>query len=358
MQIHGYHKMAADLLKDLIEIPSVSRDEKAAGDRIESFFLDRGMDPERKDNNIWVRHEVSAKLPTILLNSHIDTVKPVAGWTKDPWSAVMEGSRMYGLGSNDAGAPLVSLIATFLYLTEQSDLPYNLVFAASAEEEVSGDKGISSILGDLGDIHLGIVGEPTGCRMAVAEKGLMVLDCEAQGISAHAATGDGTNAIYQAMADMQWFRDYHFEKQSKWLGEVMMQVTQVEAGTQHNVVPDTCRFIVDVRTTDCYDNESVFRYIKENVSCRVKARSFRLNPSSIDEAHPVVKKGMGMGLEAYGSMTLSDQALMPFTTLKIGPGDWQRSHTADEYITTGEIEQGINTYIQLLEDLELLKEIR
>jgi acetylornithine deacetylase len=265
----------------------------------------------------------------------------------------MEELRIYGLGSNDAGGPLACLLTSFVYLSRAEDLPYNLVFAASAEEEISGKNGISSILEDLGRVDLGIVGEPTSCKMAVAEKGLMVLDCLCRGSSAHAAAGLGTNAIYEAMGDLEWFRTFRFEKSSRWLGDVTMQVTQIDAGVQHNVVPDTCRFVVDVRTNECYDNRSVFEIIKDKVSCEVKARSFRLNPSSIPETHPVVQRGIKLGLEAYGSVTLSDQALLPFTTLKIGPGDWQRSHTANEFITIDEIKQGIQTYIKLLEGLEL-----
>ncbi len=287
------------------------------------------------------------------MNSHLDTVNPVEGWPRDPYSPVREEDRIYGLGSNDAGGALVSLLVTFLHYSSRENLPYNLVFAASAEEEISGENGISSILGEIGEIDLGIVGEPTNCQMAVAEKGLMVLDCLARGSSAHAATGKGTNAIYEVLGDLEWFRTYAFEKSSSWLGGVSMQVTKIQAGTQHNVVPDDCRFVVDVRTNECYENQSVYQIIREHVSCRVEPRSFRLNPSSIELSHPVVRRGLDMGLEAYGSMTLSDQSLMPFKTLKIGPGDWHRSHTADEFITTGEIRQGIVTYIRLLDELKL-----
>jgi acetylornithine deacetylase len=352
-EIESYHEMAVGLLAELIAIPSTSRKEGNAADRMEFFLSDRGLKPVRRDHNVWVSNIVSEKLPTILLNSHLDTVSPTEGWERDPYSAVIEGDRIYGLGSNDAGGSLVSLLATFLYYAEQDDLPFNLVFAATAEEEVSGEKGVSGILEDLGKIDLGIVGEPTMCRMAVAEKGLMVIDCLARGNSAHAASGLGTNAIYECINDIEWIRSFRFEKSSAWLGDVNMQVTMIEAGTQHNVVPDACRFVVDVRTNECYDNREVFRIIKENIKSRAEARSFRLNPSSIDESHPLVQRGLGLGLEAYGSMTLSDQSLMPFTTMKIGPGDWQRSHTADEFITTEEIRQGIITYIQLLNGLKL-----
>ncbi len=352
-ELDKYCERAVQLIRELIAIPSVSREEKKAADRVEAFLLDEGQKPVRRKNNVWVRHQISDRLPTLLLNSHLDTVKPVAGWTRDPHSPDMVGNRIYGLGSNDAGGALVSLLMCFLHYARRKDLPYNLVFAATAEEEISGRNGITDIMEKMGPVGLGIVGEPTGCRMAVAEMGLMVLDCLSSGSSAHAASGSGTNAIYEALSDLEWFRTFRFEKKSRWLGEVSMQVTQIEAGTQHNVVPDACRFVVDVRTNECYDNETVYGIIKKHVACRVSARSFRLNPSAIDPSHPLVKKGLGMGLEAYGSRTLSDQSLMPFTTMKIGPGDWLRSHTADEYIAVDEIREGINTYIRLLDGLEL-----
>lgn len=353
MEPDKYIGLAVQLLGELISIPSVSRDEKLAADHLEGFLRERGKDPVRRDNNVWVRHHLSAQLPTILLNSHIDTVKPVEGWTKDPFAILHEDERIYGLGSNDAAASVVSLLATFLHYSGKKDLPYNLIFAASAEEEISGEKGVSSILDELGKIDLGIVGEPTNCMMAIAEKGLMVLDCLVSGKSAHAASGEGSNAIYGAMSDIDWFRNFNFEKNSSWLGNVSMQVTQIEAGTQHNVVPGACRFVVDVRTNERYENKAVFEIIRKNVSCKVEPRSFRLNPSSIPETHPLVKKGFEMGLEAFGSATLSDQALMPFTTIKIGPGDSRRSHTADEFITPDEIKQGISTYIHLLDGLKI-----
>ncbi len=355
METEAFYEAAIRLLRELIRVPSPSREEDRVAGIVEGFLRDNGFKPLRKGNNVWVRLDVSAGLPTVLLNSHLDTVRPVEGWTRDPYSPELEGSRLYGLGSNDAGGALVSLLAAFLHLSAAGRLPYNLVFAATAEEEISGENGVSAILGDLGAIDLGIVGEPTGCRMALAEKGLMVLDCLSKGTSAHAATGQGKNAIYEAMRDIEWLRTYRFEKTSPWLGEVSMQVTGIESGTQHNVVPDACRFTVDVRTNECYDNRLVYETIKKNVSCRVEARSFRLNPSAIPEVHPVVEKGFSMGLEAYGSMTLSDQSLMNFPTLKIGPGDWQRSHTADEFITLEEIRQGIDTYIRILSGLELNK---
>ncbi len=353
MDTDKYIDLSVQLLRKLISIPSVSRDEKLAADHLEAFLREMGQKPVRRDNNILLHHHISDQLPTILFNSHIDTVKPVEGWTKDPYGAVLEDDIIYGLGSNDAGASLVCLLATYLHFSGQAELPFNIVFAATAEEEISGKNGVSSILEELGKIDLGIVGEPTQCNMAIAEKGLMVLDCLVSGKSAHAASGEGINAIYEAQVELDWFRNYSFKESSPWLGKVSMQVTQIEAGTQHNVVPDACRFVVDVRSNELYDNQSVYEIIKENLSCNVEARSFRLNPSSIPESHPLVQKGLEMGLEAYGSATLSDQSLMPFTTLKIGPGDSSRSHTADEYISIKELKQGISTYIQLLEGLQL-----
>jgi acetylornithine deacetylase len=277
----------------------------------------------------------------------------VAGWKRDPFVPQVEGDRIYGLGSNDAGGPLVSLLACFLHYAGRQDNSFNLIFAASAEEEVSGDKGVTSILNDLGNVDLGIIGEPTMNQMAVAEKGLMVIDGKGHGSSAHAATGEGKNAIYEAMKDIDWISDYQFEQTSEWLGRVSMQVTMISSGTQHNVVPDQCNWVADIRTNEHYSNEEVFEVIKQNMDGEVEARSFRLNPSFISGEHPVVKRGTDMGLKSYGSMTLSDQALMSFPTLKIGPGDSNRSHTADEYIRVDEIRQGISNYIQLLEGLQI-----
>jgi acetylornithine deacetylase len=353
-----YTELAVQLLRELISIPSVSRDEKRVADRVEAFLAERGQQPHRQDNNVWAVHAPSGgggseELPTILLNSHIDTVKPVGGWTRDPYGANVENGRIYGLGSNDAGASLVSMLFTFLHLAGKEDLPFNIIFAATAEEEVSGVNGVSSILDKLGNVDLGIVGEPTECKMAIAEKGLMVLDCLSSGTSAHAASGEGKNAIYESIADLEWFRNYRFKEESSWLGPVSMQVTQIEAGTQHNVVPDACRFVVDVRTNENYTNKEVYEIIKAHVKCRVESRSFRLNPSSIPESHALVRRGYEMGLEAFGSSTLSDQSLMPFTTIKIGPGESRRSHTADEYIRIEEIEQGIQTYTDLLSGLKI-----
>jgi acetylornithine deacetylase len=353
MDLDACQDMAVGLVKELIRNPSVSREEKQAADLLEAVMKEHGLTVLRKHHNLWTVHRVSDDRPNILLNSHLDTVKPVAGWKRDPFVPQVEGDRIYGLGSNDAGGPLVSLLACFLHYAGRQDNPFNLIFAASAEEEVSGDKGVTSILNDLGNVDLGIIGEPTMNQMAVAEKGLMVIDGKGHGSSAHAATGEGKNAIYEAMKDIDWISDYQFEQTSEWLGRVSMQVTMISSGTQHNVVPDQCNWVADIRTNEHYSNEEVFEVIKQNMDGEVEARSFRLNPSFISGEHPVVKRGTDMGLKSYGSMTLSDQALMSFPTLKIGPGDSNRSHTADEYIRVDEIRQGISNYIQLLEGLQI-----
>lgn len=287
-----------------------------------------------------------------MLNSHHDTVKPVNGWTRDPFSPSIEDGILYGLGSNDAGGPLVSLIATFCYFYDKK-LPFNLILAATAEEEISGANGIASLLPELPPIQVGIVGEPTMMQMAVAEKGLMVIDAIAHGKAGHAARNEGINAIYIALEDIQTIRRFKFDKTSELLGDVKMTVTQIEAGTQHNVVPDICKFVIDVRSNECYSNAQIYELIQEKVQSELKPRSFRLNSSGISLKHPLILRGSNLGLSYYGSPTLSDQALMPFETLKIGPGDSARSHTANEYIKLSEIQDGIDTYIALLSDLKL-----
>lgn len=353
MDLDACQDMAVGLVKELIRNPSVSREEKQAADLLEIFLEGHGLKVNRRHHNLWSLHQASDDKPTILLNSHLDTVRPVAGWKRDPYVPTVEENRIYGLGSNDAGGPLVSLLACFLHYAGCQDNPFNLIFAASAEEEVSGENGVTSILKNLGNIDLGIIGEPTMNQMAVAEKGLMVIDGKGYGSSAHAAMGKGKNAIYEAMKDIDWMSGYQFEQISDWLGPVSMQVTMIASGTQHNVVPDQCSWVADIRTNEHYSNEAVFEVIQQHTKGDVKARSFRLNPSFISGEHPVVKRGTEMGLKSYGSMTLSDQALMSFPTLKIGPGDSNRSHTADEYICVDEIRQGIQNYIQLLEGLQI-----
>jgi acetylornithine deacetylase len=288
------------------------------------------------------------------LNSHHDTVKPNAGYTLDPFSPIEKDGKLYGLGSNDAGGALTSLIATFLYFYEMPNLAYNIVLAATAEEEISGKNGIACILPELGNLEFAIVGEPTLMQLAVAEKGLMVIDCISHGKSGHAAREEGENAIYKAMNDIVWFRTYRFPKVSEWLGKVKMSVTIIQAGTQHNVVPDTCKFTVDVRVTDCYRNEEIIEIIKENVKCEVVPRSVRLTPSSISMSHPIVQMGLQLGRKPYGSPTTSDQALLNIPSLKLGPGDSARSHTADEFIYLHEIEAGITLYVKMLEGVVLL----
>ncbi len=340
---------AISLLKQLIEIPSLSKEEHGTADLIQAFFKEKGISAERSGNNVWVKNlhfEVSK--PTILLNSHHDTVKPNASYTKDPFKAIEEDGKLYGLGSNDAGGCLVSLIATFLHYYDHKALKYNLILAASAEEEISGKGGIESLLPILPEIDFAMVGEPTLMDMAIAEKGLMVLDCVSKGQSGHAAREEGENAIYKAIKDIEWFSNFQFPKVSESLGPVKMSVTMIDAGSQHNVVPDECRFVVDVRTTDAYSNQETLDIIMAHVSVEVNPRSTRLNPSGIPKDHPIVKAGLSLGKKTYGSPTLSDQALMPFPTLKMGPGDSARSHTADEFIYVNEIEEGVALYIELL----------
>lgn len=346
-------EQAIDLLKELIAIPSFSREETAAADNLQNYIESLGYVANRKDNNIWLMSAgFDLSKLTILLNSHIDTVKPGSTWTLDPFSPTEKDGKLYGIGSNDAGASLVSLLHVFFILTEKSQA-YNLIFAASAEEEVSGANGMESLLKELPKIDVAIVGEPTGMQMAIAEKGLMVLDCTALGKAGHAARNEGENAIYKALDDIAWFKNHRFAKVSDELGEVKMSVTLVNAGTQHNVVPDKCTFVVDVRSNECYSNQEIIDEIKANVSCEVKARSTRLNSSAIDKNHPLVQKGIELGLSTYGSPTLSDQALMPFPSLKIGPGDSARSHTADEFIYLHEIDEAIKLYVEMLDGLSL-----
>jgi acetylornithine deacetylase len=347
-QVALYTK-AVDLLKELISIPSFSREEQGTADAIVRSFEGNGVPVQRHKNNIWAanKHYDPSK-PTILLNSHHDTVRPNKDYTRDPFMPAEEQGMLYGLGSNDAGGCLVALIATFLHFYDRADLQYNIIVAATAEEEISGVDGIAAVLPLLGDVAFAIVGEPTRMNMAVAEKGLMVLDCVAHGVSGHAARDEGDNAIYKAMKDIEWFRTYAFPLVSELLGPVKMSVTMVNAGTQHNVVPATCSFTVDVRLNECYDHESALATIRQHVTSEVSARSTRLRSTSIAMDHPLVVAGLALGLAPFGSATMSDKALMPFPALKIGPGDSARSHTADEYILLSEIRNGIDVYIQLL----------
>lgn len=340
---------AVKLLCRLIEVPRISREEKAAADLLQDYMKgELGLEVKRMGNNLWsVQPNFDAEKPTLLLNAHIDTVKPVAGWQRDPFKATREGDRIYGLGSNDDGASLVSLLHVFAALKEENTL-YNLVFLASAEEEVSGKGGIESVLPLLPKIDVALVGEPTNMQPAIAEKGLMVLDVTAHGKAGHAARDEGENAIYKALEDIEWFRNYKWEKVSPLLGPVKMSVTIINAGTQHNVIPDTCTFTVDVRSNECYTNRELFDEIGKNVKSEVKARSFRLCSSGIDVNHPLVQRIVELGGKPFGSPTLSDQALMPFPSLKMGPGESKRSHSADEFVDFCEIQQAIETYLELL----------
>ncbi|MGV3588201.1 MAG: M20 family metallo-hydrolase [Adhaeribacter sp.] len=348
-QVAYLYQEALGLLKDLIAAPSFSREENQTADLINNFLVRHGIPAQRQLNNIWAFNQhYNPALPTVLLNSHHDTVKPNKGWTKDPFFPLEEDGKLFGLGSNDAGGCLVSLIATFLYFYPQKDLTYNLVLAATAEEEISGRNGIERIWPDLGNIQFALVGEPTEMHLAVAEKGLLVLDCIATGKSGHAAREEGENAIYKALPDIDWFQTYQFPKVSEYLGPVKMSVTVIQAGTQHNVVPDRCSFTVDVRVTDSYTNEEVLQIIQEKVAAEVTPRSTRLRSSSIDNNSKIVQAGLALGRKTYGSPTTSDQALIPVPSLKMGPGDSARSHTADEYIYLRELEEGIELYIRLL----------
>ena len=345
---------AIDILKGMISRPSFSRDEGLVADFLQQTWEKAGYKVNRSGNNLWlIAPGFDIEKPTLLLNSHVDTVKPASGWTRDPFTPEeTDEERLYGLGSNDAGASVVSLYECFRVLSEKEQ-PYNLIFLASCEEEVSGKNGLESVLSKLPPIAFAVVGEPTGMRPAVAEKGLMVLDCVSIGKSGHAARNEGVNAIYLAMKDMEWFHTYQFPKKSDFLGPVKMSVTMIHAGTQHNVVPDRCEFTVDIRTNEFYSNERLFELIKQQVGCEVKARSFRLNSTRTDMNHPFVQRALLLGKTPFGSPTLSDQALMPFPSVKMGPGDSARSHAADEYIELMEIREAIDTYVRLLDGLEL-----
>lgn len=347
------YQQTITLLQQLISTPSFSREEQTTASIIENFLQKRGMPTQRQGNNIWAKNAYFTEgLPTVLLNSHHDTVRPVKAWTRDPFAADIVDGKLYGLGSNDAGGCLVSLIGTFCNFFDKK-LPFNLVLLASAEEEISGRGGVEAVLPNLPPISVGIVGEPTLLQMAVAEKGLMVMDGVARGRAGHAAREEGINAIYIALKDIEYLRTFQFEKKSDLLGAIKLSVTQIEAGTQHNVVPDECRFVVDVRTNECYSNAEVWETLKKNLTSEITPRSTRLNSSKIALNHPLILRGQKLGLSYYGSPTLSDQALMNFPTLKIGPGDSARSHTADEFIFVAEIEKGMQIYAELLTGLML-----
>lgn len=351
--IDALYYNATDLLKEMISTPSFSREEHNVATKIAGCMTKMGFEPQRKGNNLWiVNKDFDTSRPTILLNSHMDTVRPVSGWTKDPFEPEIEDDILYGLGSNDAGASLVSLLHTFFILTSKKQ-DYNLIFLASCEEEVSGSGGAESVVPELLPIEFGIVGEPTGMHPAIAEKGLLVLDCTAKGKAGHAARNEGENAIYNAIKDIEWFQTYQFPRISELLGAVKMSVTMINAGTQHNVVPDKCEFVVDIRSNELYSNEELFSLIGKHTLSEVKPRSFRLNSSSIALENPFVQRAIMIGKQPYGSPTLSDQTFMPFPTLKMGPGDSARSHTADEYILLNEIREAIELYVKLLDGLRI-----
>ncbi len=346
---------ALEWLKTLISIQSFSREEDKTADFLEGQLFNIGFSPRRKGNNIWLlSRQWRANHPTMLLCSHHDTVRPVAGWTKDPFMPTVEDEKLIGLGSNDAGASLMALLATFIFYDRETvSPPFNLIFAAVAEEEVSGSNGIAALLPDLPTFDLAIIGEPTEMQMAIAEKGLMVVDAIASGKAGHAARDEGINALYLALEDIDRLRKLEFPKTSDLLGSVKVSVTQIEAGTQHNVVPDKCKFVIDVRTNELYSNKEALNYLQQSCQSQLIARSFRLNSSRIPIEHSIVQKGLEMGLTYFGSPTLSDQALISGPTIKIGCGDSARSHTADEFIYLSELEQGIDIYIQLLDELKL-----
>ncbi len=340
---------AVALLRELIATPSFSGEESGTADVIERALRDSGIEPKRHLNHVWAtsRHFDPAK-PTLLLNSHHDTVRPNKAYTRDPFAPILEDGKLFGLGSNDAGGALVCLMVAFIQLCRHKNLRYNLLFAASAEEENSGSKGMEVLLKALPPIDCALLGEPTGMQMAVAEKGLLVIDATATGTPGHAAHPNDDNALYKAMEDIRWVRDFRFPLVSDTLGEVRMTVTQINAGQQHNVIPSECTFVIDVRVNDCYTLQEVFDIIDAHTRSTLRARSFRLNPSSIPMSHRLVQAGLAMGRTAYGSPTLSDQALMQFPSLKMGPGQSSRSHQADEFILLTELEQGIDLYIELL----------
>jgi acetylornithine deacetylase len=352
--IEELSRLAIDLLVKLIRTPSYSREEERTAVLVRAFLRRAGAQPQRSDNNVWARsRHWQPNRPTVLLNSHHDTVKPGPSWTADPFGATVDGDRLIGLGSNDAGASAAALLAAFLYFEETGELPFNLICAITAEEEISGANGVASILPALGPIDLGIVGEPTQMALAVAEKGLVVIDGVAYGRTGHAARNEGDNALYRAITDIEKLRNFRFANVSPLLGPVKLTVTQIAAGTQHNVVPDRCTFVIDVRTNECYTNAEVVEILQREIQSELTPRSLRLNSSGIAPEHPVVRRAQALGWRCFGSPTLSDQALLPFDTVKLGPGDSARSHTPDEYILLSEIRAGVVGYIELLRGLVL-----
>ncbi|MCB9033288.1 MAG: M20 family metallo-hydrolase [Chitinophagales bacterium] len=341
-----------NLLKSLIETPSYSKEEKVAAKIVRDFLKQNKIAFETSENNTWSKNKhFDVSKPTILLNSHIDTVKPVSTWKKNPHKATSTKEKLYGLGSNDAGAALVCLLGTFLHFYDKEDLKYNLIFAATAEEEISGANGVALLEEVIKSCSFAIVGEPTEMKMAVAEKGLMVIDAVVKGKSGHAARNEGINAIYKTMTDLDWIQNYQFKKINSVLGPIKMTVTQINAGTQHNVIPDTCNYVIDIRSIPEYTHEQILEILTGNLKAEIKPRSTRLNPSAIAEDHPIAVAADKLAIEKFGSSTLSDQALLSIPSVKIGPGKSERSHTADEYIEFAEIKQGLKIYTKLLEQL-------
>jgi len=346
---------AIDLLQALIRVPSFSGEENESSRIIDQYLQKYDIQTHKKGNNVWARNAYfHSGLPTLLLNSHLDTVRPNKGWTRDPFEPMVEDGTLYGLGSNDAGGPLVSLIATFLFYYDNEDLPYNLVLAATAEEETSGPNGISSILPDLPPLDLAIVGEPSGMTITVAERGHIVLEVTARGRSGHAARDEGINAINKALEDIRWFQTYEFPRESDLLGAVKMSITMIQGGIQANVIPDTCTFVVDIRVPDVYTNEEILEVIREHVVGEVREVSRSLKSSRLPDDHPLIHAARGTGLEFTASPTSSDQGLLDVASIKIGPGESERSHTADEFIRLSEIDRGIREFIRLLEHLDTL----
>ena len=340
---------AVELLMELIATPRASRNETEAADVMEQQMAQWGLNPQREANNLWaISDNFDEAKQTILLNAHIDTVKPVKTWTRDPYEPEVIDDKLFGIGANDCGGGLVTLLQVFRIL-KGHELPFNLIYLASAEEEVSGKDGVERVLPLLPKIDVAIVGEPTGMQPAIAEKGLMVIDGYTKGVSGHAARNEGVNAIYKALDDLVWLRDYKFRKESPLLGFSKMTVTQVESGTQHNVIPDLLHFVIDVRTNEYYQNEFVFSFLQKHMQNSIlKARSFRLHSSSIPTDHPLVKRCVKLGMKPFGSPTLSDQALMPFPSFKLGPGESSRSHSANEFIRISEIERALDTYLKII----------
>lgn len=352
MDIQILKKESIELLEKLISIPSFSGEETESAALIVTFFNKKNIEISRNKNNIWVINKYfDDQKPCILLNSHHDTVRPNEGYKRDPFDAQNLDGKLYGLGSNDAGASLVSLLALFLYFYDREDLKYNLIFSATAEEESSGPKGLNSILQYLPELEFAVVGEPTGMQLAIAEKGLLVIDAYAPGIAGHAAHSNTENAIYNAIRDIEWIRNYEFSEISELLGKVKMTVTQIDAGREHNVVPGSCHFTIDVRVTEKYTNREVYKYIDKHTISKLKARSFNLNSSSINPDHPIVRAGVELGRKTYGSPTLSDQSVLACPSLKLGPGESTRSHQADEFVEINEINEAIDLYIKIFDKI-------